>query len=160
MSWQRAIILWFQEKVDVLEYHDVKVSSTSQSFSLPSVLILRKYIRPRFNNGVRASRQNIFLRDEYRCQYCYKPFAKKLLTVDHVHPISRGGQNTWENMVAACSKCNNKKANRTPREAGMKLYKKPVQPNWPLSDENLSPRRFMPEQWRDYLVGLDWLKSC
>ena len=157
ISWQRAIILWFQEKVDILEYHEISVNSPSQAFRLPSVLILRKYIKPQFNRTVRLSRQNIFLRDEYRCQYCCKVFPKKSLTLDHVHPVSKGGQHTWENVVTACSACNNKKADRTVSQMGLKLYKKPVEPKWPLADERLSFNEHVPLLWKNYLSSLSWV---
>ena len=159
VSWQRAIVLWFQEKVDILEYHTHEVRSSSRSFRLPSVLLLRQYIKPSFSRTVRLSRQNIFLRDQYRCQYCHEVFAKKYLTVDHVIPISKGGRNSWENLVTACAGCNNKKADKTPRQAGFKLLQKPVKPSWLLSEGMVSPYATVPSAWRDYLSNLNLLPS-
>ncbi|MGE0529072.1 MAG: HNH endonuclease, partial [Bdellovibrionales bacterium] len=70
VSWRKAMILWFQDKVEVLEYHSTTVSSPSQTFQLPAVMRLKVYIRPYLSLSVRLSRQNIFLRDGHICQYC------------------------------------------------------------------------------------------
>ena len=74
------------------------------------------------------SRTNIFKRDKYTCQYCGKHLEKDELTIDHVFPKSRMGPDIWENLVTCCKECNQKKANRTPKEAHMKLIKRPVRP--------------------------------
>jgi 5-methylcytosine-specific restriction endonuclease McrA len=73
------------------------------------------------------SRKNILKRDNHRCQYCGKKTLD--ITIDHIMPKSRGGIDTWDNLVAACVRCNNRKGNRTPDEAGMKLLSKPRRPN-------------------------------
>jgi len=96
---------------------------------LPEVIILTVF------NGfvrreVRLSRRNIFERDGHRCQYCGRRFPKQDLTIDHVLPRSRGGKDTWDNLVLACMKCNLKKGSRLPEEAQMRLLKKPAMPRW------------------------------
>ncbi len=92
---------------------------------VPSVVRLLVYRKmPRLNRSV--SRKSILLRDRHTCQYCNRSLAPKLLTLDHVVPRSRGGAGTWENLVAACYVCNNRKADRTPAEAGMPLIRKPA----------------------------------
>ena len=92
---------------------------------VPSVVRLLVYRKmPRLNRSV--SRKSIMLRDRYTCQYCNRSLAPKLLTLDHVVPRSRGGAGTWENLVASCYVCNNRKADRTPVEAGMPLIRKPA----------------------------------
>lgn len=154
MSWQRAIVLWFQEKVDVLEYHAEAISSPSQTLQLPSVLILKKYIRPRKQSQVRLSRQNIFLRDEYRCQYCHQFFEKKVLTIDHVKPLSKGGEHSWENVVTSCGRCNNRKADKSHESLGMKLFKKPIEPKWPLSNAIFNDLSILPDGWQFYIRWL------
>jgi len=96
---------------------------------LPEVVILslfNQYVR----REVSFSRRNIFARDNHRCQYCGKRPAKQELTIDHVIPRSRGGRDTWDNLVLACVKCNVTKGNRTPDEADMHLLKKPTAPLW------------------------------
>jgi len=96
---------------------------------IPEVILLKS-----FNNfirhEVRFSRRNIFERDKNTCQYCGRRAPRSELTLDHVIPRSRGGVDSWENLVLACMKCNVKKANRTPEEACMPLIKKPVKPSW------------------------------
>jgi 5-methylcytosine-specific restriction endonuclease McrA len=92
---------------------------------VPGVVRLLTYRRvPRVNRAV--SRKSILLRDRHTCQYCGLVFAARFLTLDHVVPRSRGGASTWENLAAACSACNNRKADRTPAEAGMTLLRKPA----------------------------------
>lgn len=156
VSWQKALLLWIQEKVDVLEFHSAFVHSPSQSFQLPSVIRLRKYINPRFESGVRLSRQNLFLRDKYRCQYCGNYFSEKKLTIDHVHPVSRGGGNKWDNVTTACSPCNNKKGDKTPKEAKMPLLTKPYEPKWlphkGFSKPHVEPS--IPKTWLQYIKHL------
>ncbi|MBN2307840.1 MAG: HNH endonuclease [Candidatus Hydrogenedentes bacterium] len=79
---------------------------------------------------VRFSRHNVFERDSSTCQYCGRRFPRSQLTIDHVIPQSRGGGETWENLVLACVECNVRKGNRTPEEAGMPLIRRPIRPAW------------------------------
>lgn len=156
VNWQKAMILWLQNKVDVLEFHSIQVRSASAAFNLPSVLRLRKYIRPNFSSVVvKLSRQNLFIRDNHTCQYCGNRFPEKVLTVDHVHPVSKGGTHTWTNVVAACGPCNNKKGDMTQEQAGMYLRKRPVQPKWlPSKEFNYSRNSHCPSDWEPYLAHL------
>lgn len=95
----------------------------------PSVLLLTGYDRlPR--REVRFSRRNVYLRDGHRCQYCGRVFAPAELTLDHVVPRDRGGKTNWENIVTACVRCNARKADRLPLQAGMVLRKTPARPKW------------------------------
>ncbi|MGE0763100.1 MAG: HNH endonuclease [Bdellovibrionales bacterium] len=151
MSWRKAIILWLQDKVEVIEFHKQTVSSPSKTFMLPSVIRLKSYMRPYFTMQVRLSRQNIFMRDHLTCQYCHKKIAEKRLTIDHVLPLSKGGRHEWTNVVAACSACNNKKGCRTPDQANMRLLKSPTVPKWlPSHELDVRPDR-MPSSWHPYL---------
>jgi hypothetical protein len=95
---------------------------------LPSVIRLRTYRHVPIRMQV-ASRKNIYIRDGHRCMYCGRSFAGQELTLDHVIPRSKGGANSWDNLVAACTKCNHRKADRTPDEAGMKLLRRPLPAN-------------------------------
>jgi 5-methylcytosine-specific restriction endonuclease McrA len=154
ISWQKALIMWFQEKVEVLEYHSTFVRSVSDSFKLPSVLRLKAYVRPKRVDGVRFCRENVYIRDSYTCQYCRIKFPYKELTIDHVLPASQGGPKTWNNVVTACRCCNQKKANRTPERARMPLLKPPRAPNWlPVIEFSLGVNT--EDQsfgvWKDYL---------
>lgn len=153
LHWQRAVTLLWREKVEVLEVHERQIHGVSSSISLPSVMRLHCIIRLRDRHGaLKFSRVNIFTRDGYCCQYCAKAFRSTELTFDHILPISRGGRKTWENIVTACWRCNNRKSGRTPNEAGMRLLKKPVRPRWNQMAAVTSDIRNAPNSWRDYLA--------
>lgn len=154
VNWQRAIVLWLQARVEVLEFHEEFVHSVSASFPIPSVIRLKTYIKPMKSSQVRFSRQNVFLRDKHTCQYCGKKSAEKFLTIDHVIPLSRGGRHDWINVVTACAKCNNKKGSQTPDEAHMPLSSKPHKPKWLPGREIANETKKMPMVWRNYLVGV------
>ena len=101
---------------------------------VPRVVILQAYDRmPR--TQVRFSRHNIYLRDNFTCQYCGKLFSRSQLNLDHVVPRSQGGRTSWENVVCSCVRCNLSKGGRTPSQAGLKLLKDPRRPSW----SSLSP---------------------
>jgi 5-methylcytosine-specific restriction endonuclease McrA len=124
-SLQRSMKLIFLEKAELL--HDdpeKKLRTPSDQFDFPSVIRLRRYIRLPYKKVV-LTRRNVMRRDSFRCQYCGQ---KSKLTIDHIHPKSRGGKDTWENLTTACDKCNVKKGNRTPKEANMELLSKPYRP--------------------------------
>ncbi|HEX9757674.1 MAG TPA: HNH endonuclease [Nitrospiria bacterium] len=152
LNWKRAITLLWQGKVEVLEVYDQEIRGVSITIKLPSVLRLLRVVKVKnWHRAVKFSRANIFLRDRYSCQYCKKRFRTEDLTFDHVVPIARGGKKTWENIVTACIRCNNKKSGRTPVEARMKLIKKPEKPNWQPSLTITIGIKNAPESWRDYL---------
>lgn len=145
------MILWFQDKVEVLEFHKTTVSSPSRSYALPAVMRLKQYIRPYLSLGVRLSRQNIFLRDSHVCQYCYRKFTEKKLTLDHVIPLSKGGRHEWTNVVTACSACNNKKGDKSLEKANLRLLNRPEKPTWlPSRDLDLEGN-LLPVSWKPYL---------
>lgn len=121
-------------------------------FPVPEVIVLHRY------NGipeipVSFTRRNVYRRDAYRCVYCGTQPRSDHLTIDHVIPRSRRGDSSWSNCVTACFGCNAKKADRTPREAGMHLRQAPGQPHWPggFDPEVLTGRptwqRFLPSRW-------------
>ncbi|MCH2132251.1 MAG: HNH endonuclease [Phycisphaerales bacterium] len=104
---------------------------------------------------VKLNRRNLFARDRNKCQYCGRRFAVSELSIDHVIPVSRGGGNTWQNLVCACVTCNTRKGNRTPREAGLRLVNKPRQPRH-CPDRALSLRRKQYEVWKVFLNEAYW----
>lgn len=133
-------------KADIVEtYTDRFINTINTKYPLPSVIKLSHYVRMPYR-GVEISRKNIIKRDQGKCQYCG---SKSNLTVDHVHPKSRGGPDTWENLTTACVKCNNKKGNRTPKEAGMKLLSEPVKPNYIVFLKNTLGK--VEENWKQFL---------
>jgi 5-methylcytosine-specific restriction endonuclease McrA len=150
ISWQRAITLLSLGKVEVIEEYERDIRTVSVVFKMPAVVRLLRAFR-RHKKPVKFSRVNIYARDKYRCQYCGKKAPMKELTYDHVMPRSRGGKTTWTNIVTCCYECNRTKANRTPREARMRLRKEPIQPKWvPAVSIRLSASS-MPDAWADYL---------
>src|SRR5699024_4699097 len=128
-----------------------QVRSAMLSFQLPSVLRLQRRVRiPR--RRVSFTRQNIYRRDAYRCQYCGEKFPANLLTFDHILPKSRGGDTSWTNIVACCQPCNRRKCSRTPDEAQMPLLNIPTEPRWwPFSlgagDIDDHPKDWHPFLW-------------
>lgn len=152
ISWQRAMCLLFKEKVEILEsYDDFKVRSASSSFEVPAVIRLESYTRPAPVH-TKFSRENVYMRDDHRCQYCGKKRPARELTFDHVQPKSRGGNTNWKNIVSACKPCNRKKADRTPREASMTLLSEPKMPNMTLARREIfSQGRKLPKQWEMWI---------
>jgi 5-methylcytosine-specific restriction endonuclease McrA len=118
------------------------IRSVQFEIQVPRVIRLLQYDRiPR--NTVKFNRRNVFLRDEHCCQYCHKSFPRQQLSLDHVLPRSRGGEDSWENVVCACLTCNVKKGGRTPQEAGMTLKTRPVKPlRNPLISRQLTERKY------------------
>lgn len=147
-TWQESIKATWLDRVDVVAEYDEVVRSPSVTLKIPSVVVLRDYVKPR--KRVAFTRFNLFLRDEFSCQYCG---SRNDLTFDHVVPRSKGGVTSWENVVAACARCNLKKGSRSLRDSGMALMRAP---RAPASEElrNLG-RKFPPnhlhESWIDFL---------
>lgn len=112
---------------EVAVVHEADTDRTFGSYPVPRVLRLVRYVVMRWRyRSAGWSRAGVFARDAYRCCYC----GRAATTIDHVLPRSRGGRNTWRNSVACCSGCNQRKADRTPREAGMRLRTVPYAPTW------------------------------
>jgi 5-methylcytosine-specific restriction endonuclease McrA len=123
---RRALTLVLGGKALVEERSKFVIRTSKINVPVPSVIRLVSYRRiPRQNRSL--SRKGILLRDGSTCQYCRSTLPPKDLTLDHVIPRSRAGESTWENLVACCFPCNNRKGNRTPQEAGMVLAKQPRQ---------------------------------
>jgi len=96
---------------------------------LPRIILLQAYDRfPR--KDVKFTRINVFERDQHTCQYCGIRPERALLNIDHVMPRALGGKTTWTNVVCSCIRCNARKADRTPEQAGMRLMRNPVKPAW------------------------------
>lgn len=152
VSWQRAMTLWAQGKCEIVSTHDKEVRAVTFSFKLPSVARLLRFVRVRRNkNFVPFTRSNIYLRDEYTCQYCGEQFKSEDLTFDHVIPASHGGRKAWDNIVTSCVPCNRRKANRTPDEAGLTLLNKPRKPApSPIFSVTIGLRK-TPDAWRSHL---------
>ncbi|OGQ80824.1 MAG: HNH endonuclease [Deltaproteobacteria bacterium RIFOXYA12_FULL_58_15] len=132
------------------EFHDETVGTSNRRICIPRVLVLQVYDRVPVGR-IRFSRHNIFVRDDHQCQYCGKKLPRKKLNLDHVIPRSRGGKTNWENVVASCFPCNQKKGGHNPQEAGMRLIRKPKRPRW---SQIAHPPR-MRARYREWLPFLD-----
>jgi 5-methylcytosine-specific restriction endonuclease McrA len=131
-------------------YEPIHVHSSRHTLRLPSVIRLLEYRR--IPHQTRAlSRKNILMRDRYTCQYCHKTLPSGELTLDHVIPRSRAGDTTWENLVACCHPCNNRKGCRTPDEAGMKLARLPRPFSLHTSRHLMRLLAKSDSQWKKYL---------
>lgn len=124
VSERRALILVLAEKASLVVPKDEVWSSESLSVQIPSVVKLHRYVRVPYRRTVPVTRRAVFGRDEHQCQYCGGPAE----SLDHVTPRSRGGDHTWENVVACCRSCNVRKGDRTPGESGLLLRTVPGPP--------------------------------
>lgn len=143
------------------DWHDLSVSSGDESIGLinrsmrvPRVILLHFYDKTP-KNTLKFSRLNVYLRDKNTCQYCGKHFPKTDLNLDHVIPVSLGGKTTWTNVVCSCISCNLKKGGRVPRDAGMKLIRKPAMPQWSFLFKLLSKSVFY-DDWKPFLNVVDF----
>lgn len=132
---RRAVRLVLDEKAEVLESDPDRVfRSASEHFPVPIVIRLVRFVHVPRRFRRQVTNTFLFARDGYRCQYCGRHRSelahRQFLTRDHVQPLSQGGDNTWTNVVTACSACNNRKADRMPRQAGMRLLTRPGEPNY------------------------------
>lgn len=177
---RRAFSLLFRELAEVVSFEDggysnydfeswVEISRLKRHFepdaqdwvstvnfyiAVPRIIRLLFYDHlPR--SEVKFNRRNIFARDKNRCQYCGRRQPTSELSLDHVIPRSMGGASVWENIVCACTGCNVKKAGRTPRQAGMTLFQKPVKPKHnPLLHIYLGHQRY--RSWKQFLDHAYW----
>ena len=150
-SWQNAIKSVFLERVSIIESYDKKVHSPTVTFKLPSVIALKNFVEPQ--RGTAFTRFNVFLRDNFTCQYCLCQFSANELTFDHLVPKFLHGKTTWTNVVSACTLCNLKKGKRLLNKTEMILTKKPFKPTAMQLQKNGRnfPPNYLHESWRDYL---------
>lgn len=145
ISWQDAICLIYQQKATAIEYYDEEVRSPTTSMRIPSVIVLKEY--KFFKKYAKLNKFNIKLRDEFTCQYCGKIYSHRSLTIDHVHPKSKGGGHSWTNLVAACKPCNNAKRDK---QDAVKV--KPYRPTYyELAKKLLKHERITNEHWDQYI---------
>ncbi|MDQ3263997.1 MAG: HNH endonuclease [Myxococcota bacterium] len=153
IPWQRAITLLFLGKVEVVEeYEDKVIHSVSFEVRMPSVIRVLRGVRSK-HRSVRFTRENVYSRDRMRCQYCLLRVTRQEATYDHVLPRAQGGRTTWENVVIACFRCNQRKGGRTPEQAAMQLGVLPVKPK-KLPDAlrlTFVYERGMPLSWKKFL---------
>src|SRR5246500_1705078 len=147
---RRALVLVLKGVASAEEESTQAIHSARAALRLPSVIRLLEYRR--IPHQTRAlSRKNILMRDRYTCQYCHRTLPSAELTLNHVIPRSRAGESAWENLVACCHPCNNRKGSRTPEEAGMKLARQPRPFSLHTSRHLMRLLGKGDEQWRKYL---------
>ncbi|NBV74385.1 MAG: HNH endonuclease [Actinobacteria bacterium] len=146
VSFRRATCLVLDDKAEIVEHDGSVLRSPSVTVPVPSVVRLRYMVRVARRRQAVLSRRAVFARDDHTCQYCGGPAD----SIDHVLPRSRGGGHDWENLVAACRRCNLAKRDRTPEEAGMRL-RRPGCPPRPGSWVVVGASR-MPDSWKPYLA--------
>jgi 5-methylcytosine-specific restriction endonuclease McrA len=126
-SARRAIVMHLMGKAEIVETYDgLKIRTVRTGYPLPSVVRLGVYVKVP-HKRILLTRKNIIKRDRHTCQYCGD--SRGPMTVDHVIPKLAGGSDTWENLVCACARCNNRKGDRSPDKAGMKLKRRPRRPD-------------------------------
>jgi 5-methylcytosine-specific restriction endonuclease McrA len=147
---RRALVLILKGLASAEEHSHGHVHAQRHALRMPSVIRLLEYRRiPHQSRAL--SRKNILMRDRYTCQYCQKVLPGAELTLDHVVPRSRGGSSTWENLVACCHYCNNRKGNRTPDEANLRLLRAPRPFNIHTGRHLMRLLGRGDEQWKKYL---------
>jgi 5-methylcytosine-specific restriction endonuclease McrA len=144
VSARRAVVLVLKDKAEVLVPNGQVYRSEHISMDAPSVLRLRQFVRVPYRATAPLTRRAVFARDGWSCQYC----GAAAENLDHVVPRSKGGTHTWDNVVAACRRCNSKKENRLIEDAGLRLARRPAAPT---DGFRLSLGRLEPE-WEPYLA--------
>jgi 5-methylcytosine-specific restriction endonuclease McrA len=140
---RRAVVLVLKDKAEVVRSNGLVFRSENLRIEAPSVVRLRYFVKVPYRAHTALTRRAVFARDHWVCQYCGHPAEN----VDHVIPRSKGGAHSWDNVVAACRRCNSRKENRSPHEAGLKLARKPLVPK---DGFRLSLGRLEPD-WEPYL---------
>ncbi len=142
---RRALVLVLAKKAETLLESADRFHSEHLDLAVPSVVRLMYFVKVPFFRSGGLSRRGVFARDEYRCQYC----GCHADSIDHVHPKSRGGTHSWENVVAACRRCNIAKRDRLLSETHMRLLRPPAAP--PRSAWVASAVGYVPKDWLPYL---------
>lgn len=149
LSWQEAVKMKYEESVDVIAEYDYECRSPSITWRIPAVVMLKSY--KKVSRSVRFSRYNIFLRDNFECQYCGLDMknSPNLLTLDHVIPKKLGGKTRWDNVVTACQKCNFEKSHKLIMKPKSHAYKPDI---WELQNKRRQMPLFVPHiSWIDFL---------
>ena len=152
-GWQEWVETWEDASKLATVMAERLVRTPSCQFPAPEIIILKRYEGYR-KRGARPCRSAIYKRDGGVCQYCGKKKHMNEMNIEHVLPQAQGGKTSWKNVVLSCIKCNHKKGNRTPEQAGMKLLRKPQEPHWALVEGR--SKMEMPTSWRDFIDKMYW----
>lgn len=144
---QRAFLLVFLNKAELVKANNsMSLNTVSEHYPMPSVIKLGRYVNVPYK-GVVLSKENVFKRDGFQCQYCG---TQKDLTLDHIIPKAKGGKTSWNNLVTACKRCNSRKGDYTLEEVGLQLKFKPYKPTYIMYLKDLSAHTY--EDWKPYLT--------
>jgi len=158
-SWQDTLKAVLRDAVVEISHYDRVVRSPSSVMRLPSVIVLKHYVNQerKMRQPPSFTRRNLYLRDQFCCQYCKVRFGMGSLTYDHVVPRARNGRTGWENVVTACTKCNLRKGHRMLEQiSDMKLSEAPRQPTWgelQRNARNFPPKGKLHPDWEDFVVA-------
>lgn len=139
-------------RVSIVKEYDETIALGNDVIHLPKIVVLKKYIN--VSHTPKFSRKNVYLRDNYTCQYCGKRFSPNDLTFDHIVPRCHGGKTTWDNIVTACKTCNGKKGGKTLEEAHMHLLNQPFVPTMGLLEKNSEQMGI--KSYGKWFDELDW----
>ena len=144
-----SIFTWDEWQKTPTQEGDAVIHTSNSNVKLPEVIVLSNYDKiPK--KGMKLTKRNIFLRDNFTCQYTGKTVSTKTADIDHVIPKSRGGKTSWDNLVVCSKPVNRKKADRTPDEAGLKLLKRPTKPEPQVI--YIDPKMDMPPSWKKFIA--------
>jgi hypothetical protein len=145
-SVQRAFLLIYLSKAELVKANTTyDLHTVNDTYSMPAVIKLNRYVNVPYK-GVVLSRDNVFKRDGFKCQYCG---TEKELTLDHLVPKAKGGKTSWNNLVTACKTCNTKKGNYSLEEAGLQLSLRPFRPSYIMYLKDLSGNNY--DEWKPFL---------
>jgi 5-methylcytosine-specific restriction endonuclease McrA len=147
IGWKTAIKLVFLERINILHYYDNwKVHSPSTTLDVPSIAVTKEYFT--IKHGIKLTRKNLYIRDNFTCQYCNEPFDDSELSIDHVVPRSKGGKNEWTNLVTSCNTCNWAKGSKI-----IKPVRMPYKPDYYSMVDNIDIKnlKIKDPRWLDYL---------
>ncbi len=150
VSTRRALILLLYGKAELVHRTGMTLCSVTRSFPEPSIVRLHNYVKVPYNRKIAITKKAIFFRDNNRCQYC----GAVAENIDHVIPKSRGGRNSWDNVVAACRICNAVKGSRLVSETNLRLHKIPREPQPSL--QLFIARGDIRPEWRPYVRTSEW----
>ena len=147
VSTRRALLLVLGTKAELVHATSRTFRSERLAFPEPSVVRLARYVRVPHDRTVAVNRRTVFARDGHHCQYC----GLAAESIDHVMPRSRGGDDSWENLVTACRQCNLRKGWKTPEEAQMRLARRPFRPKWTMTAQILLGSGWKFKEWEPFL---------
>lgn len=150
LRWQDAVTMIFVGKADVLVEYEAELRSPSMVMQAPAVIRFRGRMKYR-RSAVKFSRLNVYLRDDFTCQYCGRRFLQRQLSFDHVVPRAAGGRTEWSNIVTACKPCNGRKGCQTCDEAGMWPRRLPTRPTSLPLGIGIPDVTQAPPEWLEFL---------